>query len=52
MVLVDFVVESSLGILVLFLLLCEFGFVVIVLFFVGWVGLVLIVEIGLMKVIE
>lgn len=49
---VDYGVEGSLGFMVVFLLLREFGLVVIVLFFVGWVGLVLIVEIGLMKVIE
>lgn len=48
----DYGVEGSLGLMVVFLLLWEFGFVVIVLLFVGCVGFVLIVEIGLMKVIE
>lgn len=40
------------GLLVVLLFVCEFGLVVIVLLFVGCVGMLFMVEIGLMKVGE
>lgn len=40
------------GVLVVLLLVCELGLVVVGLLFVSCVGLVIIVEIGLMRVIE